>query len=70
MVQFYFKLPINKQSSSIFYKIVANAMHGNCENLRLMWQRDLNVNIDEDSWAKIISSPGWFTREARGKFTL
>lgn len=45
-------------------------MHGNCENLRLMWQRDLNVNIDEDSWAKIISSPGWFTREARGKFTL
>lgn len=36
-------------------------MYGNYENLSLTWQRDLNVNIDEDWWAKIISTAGWFS---------
>ena len=35
-------------------------MCGNYENLSLTWQRDQNVNIDEDTWAKIIATAGWF----------
>ena len=38
-----------------------------CENLELVCQRALNVNIDQDSREKLISSAGCFTREAHGK---
>lgn len=40
-----FKRAKNKQSASTFYKITVNSMYGNSENLRLTWQRDLNVTL-------------------------
>lgn len=69
IVQLYFKLPKNYKSASTFYKLTAKAVNGSCEDLRLIWQRDLNLDIDQDSCVKIISSVGWFARDIRGKFT-
>ncbi len=69
IVQKLFVFPINKQSASTFYKLSANAIYSNCDNLRLVWQRDLKMNNDKDSRVNIIYRAGCVTREARGKFT-
>ena len=61
----YYTLPKNFQvnhSTSSFHKKMAKTIYENCEKLRLIWQRDLNLNTDKDSWAKITSRAGWFKK--------
>lgn len=41
-------------SALTFYKITSYVIDGNCENLRLIWQGDWNLNIDKGSWKKKI----------------
>lgn len=69
VVQTYFKLPRKCQSASMLYKMSSRATLDKNESLRLIWQKDLNDDIDQDLWLKIVSTMGWFTREVRGKLT-
>lgn len=55
--------------ASAFYKIVANTQYGKCDILRLIWQMDLKLNIDKDSWKSMVSSVGGLTRRAQEKLT-
>lgn len=68
LCSFILSYPQSGQSASMFYKMMARALYDNNESLRQVWQRDLQVK-DKDSCQKIISRMGWFTREARRKFT-
>ena len=48
---------------------MANTLYGNCKNLRKIWERDFNTNIEEDIWESIVAGAGWSVRDAIGKFT-
>ena len=37
--------------------------------MRLIWPRDLNCHIDEDTWKQIVADNGTYIKETRGKFT-
>ena len=37
----------------------------NTENLRLIWQRDLECEISKDKWHNVVSKVGWATRDIR-----
>ena len=39
------------------------------DNLRLIWQIDLNLEISEEKWRHLVSNVGWATRDIRSKFT-
>jgi len=62
------ELPRPLQKSSKFYHLSLRIGDKNCENLRLIWQRDINSDIDKDTWNRILSNSGRYIREARGKF--
>lgn len=60
--------PSNAHSASVFYKKLLHKQEGLCDSLRLVWQRDLNIVLNEDVWSNIISDTSWATRDARSKF--
>ena len=39
-----------------------------CEGLRIIWQKDFGMDIDEEVWQDVISNVGRTTRDARNKF--
>ena len=41
----------------------------NTENLRLVWQRDLDCEISKEKWHNIVSRVDWATRDIRSKYT-
>lgn len=52
-----------------FYNMVVDAQCGKYNNLRLIWQRHLNCDIEENVWENIIANTGWSIRDIWGKFT-
>lgn len=63
------KLPVRNQRAAVLYKLLNNSRDNICENLRMIWQRDLGENITEEEWHKIMLHSCKFVKEARGKFT-
>lgn len=51
--------------ASILYKKISSIETRVCEGLRLMWQKDFGIDINEDSWQNIIPNVGRATRDAR-----
>lgn len=68
VLQGFFKLPRFLQSSSVFYNTTANALYGKTENLRLIWQRDLGIELEQDVWDDIVHSMGWAVRDIKTRF--
>ena len=52
-----------------FYKIMADSLYDHSNHLRLIWERDLNSNIEEVAWEKVVSNAGRPVRDAISKFT-
>ena len=69
MVKDIFNMPCDMHSASTFYREIMDLQSVKTENLRLIWQTDLNCEISEEKWMKIISNVGWATRDIRSKFT-
>lgn len=58
---------VNHRASG-FYNNTVCLTSSSCEHLRLIWQRDLECNIDEDTWEHILADSGKYIREVRCKF--
>ena len=56
------------QSSSVFYKMAANALYGESENLRIIWQKDLGIEMEQEVWENIVHNMGWPVRDIKTKF--
>lgn len=63
----YLQQPHIVHAASMCYDSMTNVTADDCSNLKLIWQRDLGIDIDEGEWLKIISNVGKNIREARGK---
>lgn len=68
MLHKYLKLPSMVQTSSAFYKMAANVLYGKSENLRIIWQRDLGIDMEQDVWENIVNNMGWPVRDIKSKF--
>lgn len=68
MIQEFLNSPHVLHSASVFYKKMSSFQTKLCENLRVIWQKDLNKDINEDVWKDIVSNVGRATRDARSKF--
>ena len=69
MIRLFFELHSSAHSASVLYNMVVDAQCGKYNNLRLIWQRDLNCDTEEDEWENIMANTGWSIRDVRGKFT-
>ena len=47
VLQRFLKLPKMMHSSFIFYKMSANTLYGKSENLRIVWQKDLGIEMGQ-----------------------
>ena len=65
----YLKLPHDAHTASLFYRMSKQMLGDTCENLKLIWQRDLGIDFEDNHWESIIANAGNGIREARGKFT-
>lgn len=54
--------------ASLFYRTFNQFNSDLCENLKIIWQKDLGCNIDENALEEILSSVGRNIREVKGKF--
>ena len=68
VLQNFLKLPKMVQSSSVFYKMAANALYGESENLRIIWQKDLGIEMEQEVWENIVHNMGWPVRDIKTKF--
>lgn len=41
-------------NASVFYKIIADSMYGQCNHLRQIWERDLTSNTEEEAWDEVV----------------
>lgn len=64
----YLQNPLNHKASTIYTNSIY-LTSSSCNNLRLIWQRDLNCQIDEDTWKQIVADNGKYIKDTRGKFT-
>ena len=69
MVIDYMKLPIRKRKASLFYKVANSSLGNDSNHLKMIWQRDLRGEIDNDRWMRIVADCGKYVREVRGKLT-
>ncbi len=67
MLQKIFNSPKMMHSASIFYQNLTDIQSASCENLRLIWQKDLGRDIGEKARQNIISNVGWASRDIRSK---
>ena len=58
--------PVHKASG--FYKLFTGQPGGLCNNLKEIWQKDLECEFSAEEWLAILSNTGKYIREARGKF--
>ena len=65
----YIKLPLEKCKAIQFYKTANASLFNDSNIMRLIWQRDISVEIKCDNWAKMFADCGKYVREARGKLT-
>ena len=63
----YLRYPCNHKAS-LFYKNSVCLTSSSCENLRIIWQRDLECDIDQDTWEHILADNGKYIKEIRCKF--
>lgn len=54
--------------ASTFYKNSVCLTGSNCNYYRVIWQKDLNLEISENRWSQIITQCGKYVEDARGKF--
>ena len=64
----YLQNPLNHKAS-VFYSNSMYLSSSTCDNLRIIWQRDLDCQIDNDTWKQILTDNGRYIKETRGKFT-
>lgn len=50
--------------AAVFYKLFNNLKKEICENLRIIWQRDLSCVISKEDWCRILSFSDKYIREA------
>ena len=67
VIQDFLNFPNILHSASVFYSKMSSIETKMCEGLRIIWQRDFGMDIDEDSWQNVISKVGRATRDARNK---
>lgn len=67
VLQWCLKLPNIVQSSSVFYKMAANALYGKSESLRIVRQRDLDTELEQEVWENNVHNMGWPVRESKRK---
>ena len=65
----YLELPRESHKASQFYKIINSFLGNDSVNVKIIWQRDLGEEIEDDKWSKIVADCGKYVKEARGKFT-
>lgn len=53
-----FKFTNIVQSSSVFYRMAANALYGKSENLSKVWQRDPGVQLEHEVWENTVHNMG------------
>lgn len=63
----FLQLPVNHRASAFYNKTVC-LTSSSFEYLRLIWQRDLECDIDEDTWGQILADNGKYIKEVRCKF--
>ena len=68
VIQEFLNSPHFLHSASVFYKKMSSIETKMCEGLRVIWQRDFGMDIDEGVWQDVISNVGRATRDARNKF--
>lgn len=59
VLQRFLKFPHNVGSSSIFHKMAANALYGKSESPRIIWQRDLDTEVDQGARENIVHNVSW-----------
>lgn len=65
----YLKLPHEAHTAALFYRMSKQLLGGTCDDLRLIWQRDLGIDIEDNHWERITANVGIGIREARGTYT-
>lgn len=61
-------LPCTAHRAAVFYKALNGLQKDICKNLRLIWQKDLNCELNDEVWSKILANTGKYIKEARGQF--
>lgn len=64
----YFTLSEECHRASVFYRTTNNLLSSDCNNLKVIWEKDLGCMIEDGDWLKIIADKGKYIREAKGKF--
>ena len=64
----YFTLSEECHRASVFYRTTNNLLSSDCNNLKVIWEKDLGCIIEDGDWLKILSDKGKHIREAKGKF--
>ena len=59
-------LPGTVHKAAVFYKALNGLQKNICKNLRLIWQKDLNCELNDEVWSKILANTGKYVKEARG----
>ncbi len=61
-------LPCTAYRAALFYKAFNGLQKDICKNLRLIWQKDLNCELSDEVWSKILANTGKYVKEAWGQF--
>ena len=61
----YLQNPLNHKAS-VFYSKSMYLTSSTCDHLRIIWQKDLDCQIDEDTWKQILTDNGKYIKETRG----
>ena len=54
----YIELPNESRKPFVFYRIANDIGNNNENNLKILWQRDLECEIEDETWLNIVSSSG------------
>lgn len=55
MVIKHLKLPLGKRKALQFYKIANSSLSNDSNQIKVIWQRDLGGETEDDKWAIIVA---------------
>ena len=50
----YLKLPHDAHTASLFYRMSKQMLGDTCDNLKLIWQRDLGIDIEDNHGKELL----------------